>query len=261
MRQLAGVLVLAVVAGGGCQRAAEAPMTGEAPAAAEPATGRDADRFDTPQGALQVTPVYHGSLMLTLGGRIVHVDPWSSGDYTALPEADLVLITDVHGDHMDPEALEAVSKDGTVVVAPPAVAETITQAQVLRNEETTEIDGIRLEAVPMYNLERGPEEGRLYHDKGRGNGYIVTWADQRIYISGDTECIPEMRDLEHIDIAFVTMNLPFTMTPQEAAECVRAFRPRVVYPYHYRGQNPEEFRDALADVAGVDVRLRDWYPE
>jgi L-ascorbate metabolism protein UlaG (beta-lactamase superfamily) len=121
------------------------------------------------------------------------------------------------------------------------------------------VAGIEVEGVPMYNLTRGPQPGTLFHDKGRGNGYVLTLGDKRLYISGDTECIPEMKALRSIDVAFVSMNLPYTMPPGEAAECAKAFRPKVVYPYHFRGQNPQEFADALQGTPGVEVRIRTWY--
>src|SRR5262249_46601103 len=119
--------------------------------------------------------------------------------------------------------------------------------------------GVAVEAIPMYNVTRGPAAGQLFHDKGRGNGYVLTLGSKRIYISGDTECIPEMKALKNIDVAFLCMNLPYTMPVSEAAECVKAFKPKIVYPYHYKGQNTQEFADALKDVKGVEVRLRNWY--
>ena len=128
----------------------------------------------------------------------------------------------------------------------------------MKNGDTKDIDGVAIEAVPMYNLRRGPAAGQLFHDKGRGNGYIVTLGGKRLYFAGDTECIPEMKELKNIDVAFVPMNLPYTMPPSEAAECVKAFKPAIVYPYHYRGQNLDEFASALKGT-GVDVRIRDWY--
>jgi len=144
------------------------------------------------------------------------------------------------------------------VIAPEAVAKTVTQAKVLRNGESTTWEAWKIEAVPMYNLTRGPSEGKFYHDKGRGNGYVLTYGGMRFYIAGDTEGTPEMRALKNIDVAFIPMNLPFTMTPEEAADAVRAFHPKIVYPYHYRGSNIKDFAKALAG-SGVDVRLRDWY--
>lgn len=129
----------------------------------------------------------------------------------------------------------------------------------MANGDVKTVEGVSIEAVPMYNIQRGPSPGQLYHDKGRGNGYIVTLGGKRIYIAGDTECTPEMKALKNIDVAFLPMNLPYTMPPSEAAECVKAFEPGIVYPYHYRGQNLDEFAAALKGTSGVDVRIRDWY--
>jgi len=217
------------------------------------------DILETSAGDLKITPVTHGSVLLEINGQAWHIDPWSTGDYSALPKADVILITDIHGDHMDPKAIATVKKDSTVIVAPAAVAKTVAQATVLANGESTTISGVKIEAVPMYNLQRGPEPGKLFHDKGRGNGYVLTVGDKRIYFSGDTEAVPEMKALKDIDVAFVCMNLPYTMPPDEAAEGVKAFRPKVVYPYHYRGSDLAVFSNALASEKGIEVRLRDWY--
>jgi L-ascorbate metabolism protein UlaG (beta-lactamase superfamily) len=208
--------------------------------------------------SVEVIPITHGSLILKGGGKVIHVDPWSRGNYEGQPAADLVLVTDTHGDHLDAQQIVAVSKADTVVVAPAAVQKAVSYARVLNNGESTTVSGIGVEAVPMYNLKRGPEEGKLYHTKGRGNGYILTIGEHRVYISGDTACTPEMKALKNIEIAFVSMNLPYTMTPEEAAECVNTFKPKVVYPYHYRGSDLETFRAGVT-AEGVEVRLAKWY--
>ena len=155
--------------------------------------------------------------------------------------------------------IDKLKKAGTVVVAPPAVAKTITEAQTINNGEKKNEAGIEIEAVAMYNMERGPQPGKFFHDKGRGNGYILALGGKRLYLSGDTECTPEMKAVRNIDVAFVCMNLPYTMPPGEAAECVKAFRPKIVYPYHFRGSDPQEFANALQGLQGVEVRLRKWY--
>jgi L-ascorbate metabolism protein UlaG (beta-lactamase superfamily) len=151
-----------------------------------------------------------------------------------------------------------VSKNDTVIIAPLVVQETVTQAQVVKNGESTTVLEIGIDAVPMYNLERGPDPGTLYHPKGRGNGYVLTLGETRVYISGDTECTSEMKQLKDIDIAFVCMNLPYTMTPEEAAECVNTFKPGIVYPYHSRGSDLEAFKNAVT-APEVEVRILDWY--
>ena len=210
------------------------------------------------EGDITITPITHASLQLEYGGKVIHVDPQHEGDYSATKQADLVLVTDIHPDHLDPATIARVRKAGAPVVAPAAAADKIENATVMKNGETKEVAGVSIEAVPMYNLQRGPEPGKFFHDKGRGNGYILTLGGKRVYIAGDTECTPEMRALKNIDVAFIPMNLPYTMPPAEAAECVKAFKPKVVYPYHYRGQNPEEFKAALKGEP-VEVRLLDWY--
>ena len=161
---------------------------------------------------------------------------------------------------MDPASISDLSKTGTEIVAPPAVVKTITTAKSLANGESTSWHGWTIEAVPAYNLTRGPAPGKLFHDKGRGNGYVLTYGGVRFYFSGDTEGIPEMRALKNIEVAFVCMNLPYTMTPEEAADAVKAFHPKVVIPYHYRGSDLTVFQKALANT-GIEVRLLDWYPQ
>jgi L-ascorbate metabolism protein UlaG (beta-lactamase superfamily) len=225
---------------------------------AQPA--RPVQEFETSAGVVKITPIQHASLMIEAGGKVVHLDPWSSGNYDGLPPADLILITDIHGDHMDPKILPKVSKPDAVILAPAAVAETVKNATIIRNGESKTVGPFAIQAVPMYNVKRGPVPGKLFHDKGRGNGYIVGYGGKRFYFSGDTEGTPEMRALKNIDVAFVCMNLPYTMPPEEAAEAVRAFHPGIVYPYHYRGSDLNVFAKALAGT-GIDVRIVDWYPK
>lgn len=210
-------------------------------------------------GDLTVQPMYHATVALTAGGKTWVVDPWSKAPASDV-KADVVLITDVHFDHLDPAAIAAVTKEGTVVVAPKAVADEGKQKVdvVIANGETKEVAGVQVTAVPMYNLQRGPEPGKLFHDKGRGNGYVLAIGGQKVYIAGDTECTDEMKALKDITVAFVPMNLPYTMTEDEAAGCVKAFAPKVVYPFHYAGSDLTKFQAAVGTAA--DVRIRDWYP-
>jgi len=217
-----------------------------------------ADDIPTSAGTVKITPIQHASFVMEAGGKVIYVDP-AQGNFDGRAKADLILITDIHGDHMAPKIIAGLQKPGTVILAPEAVAKTVTDAKVIRNGETQQIGAWKIEAVPMYNLKRGPSEGKFYHDKGRGNGYVLTYGGKRIYISGDTEGIPEMRALKNIDVAFVCMNLPYTMTPEEAADAVRAFHPKAVYPYHYKGSDVKVFEKAL-EGSGVEVRLRNWYP-
>jgi L-ascorbate metabolism protein UlaG (beta-lactamase superfamily) len=218
---------------------------------------RPSDSFETSAGPVKITPIQHASLMIEAGGKVIQVDPVGNF-YQGMPKADLILITDIHGDHMSPPTIAQLKKEGTVIIAPAAVAKTVTEAQVLNNSETKQWSGWTIEAIPMYNIKRGPSPGQLFHDKGRGDGYVLTYGGKRFYLSGDTEGIPEMRALKNIDVAFVCMNLPYTMPPEEAADAVKAFKPKVVYPYHYRGSDLKVFEKALAG-SGIEVRIRDWY--
>lgn len=222
---------------------------------------RPVQTFQTSKGPVKITPVYHASLEIEAGGKVIIIDPAKPANFSGLPQADLVLITDIHGDHMDPDLLKAESKAGTEVIAPAAVAKTITTAKVIGNGETTTWDGWKIEAIPMYNMTegRGPGPGKFFHEKGRGNGYVLTYGGKRFYFSGDTEGTPEMRALKNIDVAFICMNLPYTMTPAEAADAVKAFHPKVAIPYHYKGQDTTIFKKDL-EGTGIDVRLLDWYP-
>ena len=216
------------------------------------------DKIPATGGDVTITPVNHATLQIAQGSHVIDVDPVAQANFGSLPAPTIILVTDIHGDHLDPPTLAKLKGASTTVVAPAAAAEKLDGATVIANGETKTVNGVRIEAVPMYNLERGPQPGQVFHQKGRGNGYILTLGGKRIYIAGDTECTPEMKALSNIDVAFLPMNLPYTMTPAEAVECTKAFKPRMVYPYHYRGQKPEEFAAALKGT-GIDVRLRDWY--
>lgn len=209
-------------------------------------------------GDITITPINHATLQLRHGNTTVLIDPTPQGKYDGLPTPTVILVTDIHGDHLSPPTVEKVKGPNTAIVAPEAAASQLPGATVLANGQTKTVADVIVEGVPMYNLVRGPAAGQLFHTKGRGNGYVVTLGGKRIYVAGDTECIPEMKALRNIDVAFVPMNLPYTMTPTEAAGCVAAFKPKVVYPYHYRGQNLDEFTKALAG-SGVEVRVRNWY--
>jgi L-ascorbate metabolism protein UlaG (beta-lactamase superfamily) len=225
---------------------------------------RPVQTFDTSAGPVKITPVYHASLEIEAGGKVIVIDPAKPANFAGLPQADLILVTDIHGDHLDEALLKSESKDGTEIIAPDAVAKKVTAVKVTKvigNGEKTIWGAWTIEAIPMYNTTptRGPEPGKLFHDKGRGNGYVLTYGGKRFYFSGDTEGIPEMRALKNIDVAFVCMNLPYTMTPEEAADAVKAFHPKVAIPYHYKGQDTTVFKKAL-DGTGIEVRLIDWYP-
>ena len=221
---------------------------------------RPTQTFKSSAGPVKITPVFHAAVEIEDGGKVIIIDPAKPAVFTGVPQADLVLITDIHGDHMDADLLKSVSKAGTEVIAPAEVVKTITTAMPMANGESKKWGAFTIEAVPMYNMTRGPAAGKLFHDKGRGNGYIITYGGLRMYFSGDTEAIPEMKALKNIDVAFVCMNLPYTMTPDEAADAVKAFHPKVVIPYHYRGQDTTVFQKDLAGT-GIEVRLLEFYPK
>jgi L-ascorbate metabolism protein UlaG (beta-lactamase superfamily) len=226
-------------------------------------TALSGDHVTTQKGDIVIHPVNHATFVMTWNGHVIYVDPVGGAKrFEALPRPDLILITDIHGDHLDGPTLSAVASPKTAIVAPKAVEDKLPEAlrkqtTVLGNGETKSLLGAEIEAVPMYNL----TAARLqYHTKGRGNGYVITLGGTRIYISGDTEDIPEMRHLKNIDVAFVCMNLPYTMTPEQAANAVREFKPKVVYPYHYRGSDLQKFKELVGENSGTEVRLRNWYP-
>jgi L-ascorbate metabolism protein UlaG (beta-lactamase superfamily) len=216
--------------------------------------------FQTSAGDVRITPLNHASTLIEAGGKTIYLDPAKPVKFDGLPKADLILITDIHGDHMDPDSIKAVSKPGTEIISSGAVAQTVTTAKPIANGETKTWQSWTIEAIPAYNIKRGPAPGKLFHDKGRGNGYVLTYGGKRFYFSGDTEGVPEMRALKNIDVAFVCMNLPYTMPPEEAADAVKAFHPKIVIPYHYRGSDLSVFQKALQGT-GIEVRLLDWYPK
>ena len=222
----------------------------------------DGDRIETGNGDLVIQPIGHATFAMSWDGNTIYVDPVGGADaFQGLPSPDLVLVTDIHGDHMDADTLSGVVGENTRIVAPSAVAEDLPDAlrgrvEVLANGEETQLLGIGIEAVPMYNL---TEERLGYHEKGRGNGYVAEFGGTRVYIAGDTEDIPEMRALEDIDVAFVPFNLPYTMTEEQAADAVREFAPDIVYPYHYRGSDVERFAELVGDDSGIEVRIGEWY--
>ncbi|HUR45520.1 MAG TPA: MBL fold metallo-hydrolase, partial [Candidatus Saccharimonadales bacterium] len=202
--------------------------------------------------------------VLEWNGKTIYVDPvGGTKRFTGFPKPDLILVTDIHGDHMEPPTLKAIAQEKTAIVAPDAVKQKLPpdlqkQVRALKNGETSTVEGVKIQAVPMYNL----SQDRLkFHSKGRGNGYVLTLGGKRVYFSGDTEDIPEMRALKNIDVAFVCMNLPYTMTVDQAASAVKEFKPKIVYPYHYRGSDTEKFKSLVGTDSGIDVRLRDWYGE
>lgn len=226
------------------------------------------DIYPTKKGNLSVQPILHGTLTFEWNEQSIYIDPYDSAEvFEGLPPASLILITDIHGDHLNQKTLDALETKNSIFIVPQAVADKISESYhdrliILNNgEKTTKLD-IKIEAIPMYNL---PEDDGSKHTKGRGNGYILDFAGTKIYISGDTEDIQEMRDLKKIDIAFVCMNLPYTMDINQAADAVLDFKPKVVYPYHYRGKPDFSDTEAFKELvnkgnSNIIVKLRNWYP-
>jgi L-ascorbate metabolism protein UlaG (beta-lactamase superfamily) len=225
------------------------------------------DMIPTKMGELSIQPIKHATVIFTIKGLTIYADPTNDGDYTGIASPNIILVTDIHPDHFDVKKLEAIKTANTILIVPQAVADKLPAGDksnlvILKNGETTTKMGISIKAIPMYNL---PESPTALHTKGRGNGYILGIGGKNIYLSGDTQGTPEVRSLKNIDVAFVCMNLPYTMDVKEAASTVLEFKPKIVYPYHYRG------KDGLSDVnafktmvntgdAKIDVRLRNWYP-
>jgi len=225
------------------------------------------DTIETGRGNLIIQPIQHASLVLSVGGITIYADPTGGiANYKGIAPPDIIVVTDIHGDHFDIKTLEAIRTTATVLVVPQAVADKLPAGDtnklvVLKNGEVSVQSGISIMAIPMYNL---PESPTAMHTKGRGNGYVLGVGGKKIYISGDTQGIPEMRSLKKIDVAFVCMNLPYTMDVKEAADAVLAFQPKIVFPYHYRGQggfsDVNEFKTLVdAGHKKIDVRLRNWY--
>lgn len=215
------------------------------------------DTIKTSMGDLRITFIGHGTLMLQIGNRVIHVDPVvAMADYTNLPKADLVLVTHDHGDHLDPRTIAILRTDKTVVILTAVCAEKVPGGVVMKNGDTRNVLGLTIEAVPAYNLVHEAAPGVSYHPKGRGNGYVLTFGDTRVYVAGDTENTPEMKALKDIAVAFLPMNLPYTMTPAMVADAARAFKPRILYPYHFGETNTAELVSLLKDVPDIDVRIR-----
>jgi len=217
---------------------------------------------------ITIDPVSHATAIITWGNEVFYIDPTGgAAAFRGKGKPVFILISDIHGDHTDPETLKALNLGDTKIIVPQAVKELLpkemhAQLIVLNNGETTDLMGFQIEAIPMYNLPEAPD---AFHPKGRGNGYLLEKNGKRLYLAGDTEDIPEMRNLKNIDIALIPMNLPYTMTVDQAAEAVLAFKPKLVYPYHYRGKdgfaNVEKFKELVNKGSkDIEVKLLEWYP-
>ena len=215
------------------------------------------ETIKTSGGDLTITLIGHASLVLDYNGKTIHADPWSKkGDYSKLPKADLILITHAHPDHLDPTAVKAIRKKTTKIFANGKSAEALKGVDVMKNGDSKEFNGIQIEAIAAYNIVHKMENGSFWHPKGDGNGYLLTIGDKRVLIAGDTENIPEIKSLENIDVAFLPMNVPYTMTPEMVADAVKAFKPKVLYPYHTGETDKSKLTTLLKDVKEVEVRVR-----
>ena len=215
------------------------------------------DVIKTKNGDLKITFIGHGTLMFEYNNLIIHIDPVGRyADYSKLSKADLILITHQHGDHLDPANIELIKKEGTKIYCNQLSLEKSSGADVLNNGDRAEYKGITIETVPAYNLINKRDNGQPFHPKGEGNGYVLTFADKKIYIAGDTENVPEMKELKNIDVAFLPMNLPYTMTPQMVADAINMFKPKILYPYHFGNTSVKELIELLKDNMECEIRIR-----
>jgi L-ascorbate metabolism protein UlaG (beta-lactamase superfamily) len=256
-RSVAGLAILILSAAAGPPQAAVKELSG--------------DRIPAANGDLIVHPVEHATLVIQWAKTTIYVDPVGGpAAFAELPRPELILITDIHADHFDLETLQGILfPDGKArIVAPKAVAEKLPESlrggktAILAAGEKVEVAGVVVEAVPAYNT---TPQRQKFHPKGRGNGYLLQLGGKRLYVAGDTEDTPEMRKLQNVDVAFLPMNLPYTMSIEQAADAVRAFKPKIVYPYHFRSADGKkadlaQFEKLVGRDSGVEVRLRRWYP-
>jgi L-ascorbate metabolism protein UlaG (beta-lactamase superfamily) len=216
-----------------------------------------ADLVKTTAGDLEITFIGHGTLMMTFAGKVIHIDPYGKlADYATLPKADMVLLTHHHGDHLDQAAIDRIRTSSTTIVLTETCAASLTGGIVMRNGDSQTCLGVGIEAVPAYNLVHKRENGQPFHPRGEGNGYLLSFGQTRVYVAGDTENTPEMKALKNVDLAFLPMNLPYTMTPEMVADAVRAFQPRIVYPYHFGDTDTSQLGKLLADLKTVEIRIR-----
>jgi len=217
----------------------------------------ETDIIKTSAGELKITFIGHGTLMFTFGSKIIHIDPVGQyADYTKLPKADIIFITHEHGDHLDLKALETLRTEKTALVLTETCAEKVKGGIVMKNGDVKTVEGLKIEALPAYNIVHMRSEGNPYHPKGIGNGYIITFGDKRVYVAGDTENTPEMKKLKNIDVAFLPMNLPYTMSPEMVADAAKTIKPKILYPYHFGNTDTSELVNLLKGNKEIEVRIR-----
>ena len=218
------------------------------------------DKFETNKGDLSIHFVKHGSIFFEFDGKVVHVDPVTRmGDYENYPDADLILITHHHGDHLDLNAIELLKKENTKIILTKKcqeMGENLSDIIVMNNGDILNINQLEIEAIPAYNIQHKRENGNPFHPKGEGNGYVITFGDKKVLVAGDTENIPEIKSLENINVAFLPMNLPYTMTPEMVADAAKEFKPKVLYPYHYGKTDTSQLIKLLRDEKEIEVRIK-----
>ncbi len=217
----------------------------------------EADIIKTSAGDLKITFIGHGTLIFNFGGKVIHVDPYSAlTDYNTLPKADLILLTHEHPDHLDLKALNAIRTEKTVVVLTETCAKQVQGGILMMNGDVKTVEGLKIEAVPAYNIVHKRDTGQPFHPKGAGNGYIITFGDKRVYVAGDSENTPELKGLKNIDIAFLPMNLPYTMTPEMVTDAAKVFKPKILYPYHFGETDTSKVVNLLKGIPEIEVRIR-----
>lgn len=209
------------------------------------------DIFPTQNGDLEVTIIAHGSVLLKYQGKAIYIDPVSmfGTDFSTMPKADIILITHAHGDHLDPNTIAEIKKDDTPVIVTSEVASSLGYGEIMKNGDSKTIDGIKIDAVPAYNI------GKEFHPKGVGNGYVFQFGDKKVYVAGDTDYIPEMDTLKDIDIAFLPMNNPYTMVPQAVADAAKSIHPSILYPYHMDTTEVAELQSLMKDETDIELRI------
>jgi L-ascorbate metabolism protein UlaG (beta-lactamase superfamily) len=212
------------------------------------------DEYETSKGKLTISFIGHGTLMFNFDGKVIHVDPWSKlADYSALPKADIILITHSHPDHYDTAAIKKISKENTTLVVNSEIFESTRKGELMRNGDAKVFQGIRIEAVLAYNT---TADRSKFHPKGRDNGYVINFGNRRVYVAGDTENIPEMAFLKNIYIAFLPMNQPYTMVPEQIVDAVDKFKPKILYPYHYGDSDLEALKTLMATRTGTKLIIK-----
>lgn len=221
-------------------------------------SGFEKDIFKTSKGDLAITFIGHGTLMMEFNAKVIHIDPVSRyADYTKLPKADLILITHEHGDHLDPKTIDLLKKESTEIVLTDICSEKYIGTEIMKNGDSGIFAGLKIDAVPAYNIKHMRSGGNTYHPKGNGNGYLIQFADIKVYVAGDTENIPEMKNLQNIDIVFLPMNLPYTMTPEMVADAARLINPKILYPYHFGQTDTNILVELMKNRSDIDVRIRE----